>query len=82
MTCREVLAQVKNRLEPNDDIQQMQVIEDYAKASHTPCAKNVDSWLMEWERLEIMVKRLKIADFCDYKFIQDFLSSSSPLLPM
>ena len=82
MTCREVLAQVKNRLEPNDDIQQMQVTEDYAKARHTPCAKNVDSWLMEWERLEIMVKRLKIADFCDYKFIQDLLSSSSPLLPM
>lgn len=37
---------------------------------------------MEWECLEITVKRLKMADFSDYKMIQDFLSASSSLLPM
>ncbi|KAI0990906.1 hypothetical protein K3495_g17281, partial [Podosphaera aphanis] len=39
-------------------------------------------WLMEWERLDIMIKRLTIADFSDYKMIQDFLSSANSLLPM
>lgn len=36
---------------------------------------------MEWERFDIMAKRVKIADFNDYNFIQDFLSSAKSLMP-
>ena len=82
MTCKEALLQIKNRLEPAEDLQQMKIIEEYAKARNPPTDKKMDSWLMEWERLEIMIKRLKMADFSEYKMIQDFLSASNTLLPM
>ncbi|KAI0992380.1 hypothetical protein K3495_g15806 [Podosphaera aphanis] len=82
MTCQEVLKQIKNRLEPAEDLQKLKIIDDYSKARSTPSNKKIEMWLMEWERLDIMIKRLKIADFSDYKLIQDFLSSANSLLPM
>lgn len=82
MSCREVLKQIKDRLEPTEDLQILKIIDEYAKIRIPPTGKKVDLWLMEWERLEIMVKRLKIADFSDYKLTQDFLTASSILLPM
>ncbi|KAI1006665.1 hypothetical protein K3495_g1552 [Podosphaera aphanis] len=36
MTCQEVLKQVKNRLEPAEDLQRLKIIEDYGKARITP----------------------------------------------
>lgn len=57
MTCQEVLKQVKNRLEPAEDLQRLKIIDDYGKARITPSGKKIEMWLMEWERLDIMIKR-------------------------
>ncbi|KAI0997445.1 hypothetical protein K3495_g10740 [Podosphaera aphanis] len=81
MSCREVLKQIKDRLDPAEDLQRIQLFEEYGKLRAAPLKRNVEAWLMEWERFDIITKRMKIADFNDYKFIQDFLSSSKPLLP-
>lgn len=37
---------------------------------------------MEWERLDIMTKRLKVSDFSDYKLTQDFLTAANSLQPI
>lgn len=60
----------------------MQILAEYSKARAPTISRNIDSWLMEWESFEIMIKSLKIADFSDYKLIQEFLSASNSLLPM
>ncbi|KAI0999427.1 hypothetical protein K3495_g8769 [Podosphaera aphanis] len=82
MTCQEVLKQIKNRLELAEDLQRLKIIDDYSKARSTPSNKKKEMWLMEWERLNIMIKRFQIADFSDYKLIRDFLSSANSLLPL
>ena len=81
MNCRDVLKQIKDRLEPALDLQQLQLIEDYSKLRTVPMKRNIDGWLMEWERFDIVAKRMKIPDFNDYKLIQDFLSNAKLLLP-
>lgn len=82
MTCREVLRQIRDRLEPAEDLQRLKVIDDFARIRVTPNSRKIDGWLMNWERTEIMIKRLKIADFSDYKLTQDFLSAANPLQPI
>lgn len=47
MTCREVLKQIKDRLEPSENIQQLRLVDDYAKAKEVPLGRNIESWLME-----------------------------------
>lgn len=60
----------------------MKIIDDYAKVRFPPVAKKVENWLMEWERMDIILKRLKIADSSDYKITQDFLTSTNSLRPI
>ncbi|KAI0998916.1 hypothetical protein K3495_g9280 [Podosphaera aphanis] len=81
MTCQEVLRQIRNRIEPTEDLQRLKIIDNYNKVRFTASTQKIEMWLMEWEQQDIMIKRLKIADFSDYKMIQDFLSSANSLLP-
>lgn len=82
MTCREVLKQIKDRLEPAEDLQRLKIINEYSKIRIRSSSRNVDGWLMECERSDIMIKRLKIADFSDYKLTQDFILAANPLQPI
>ncbi|KAI6249341.1 hypothetical protein HI914_02868 [Erysiphe necator] len=81
MTCREVLRVIKSYLEPTRAEQEHQIEYAFAKAHIVPPIKEVDTWIMEWERIEIIAKRLKMTNLIE-KLSYDFGFVSNSLLPL
>lgn len=81
MTCREILKVIRSYLEPTKAEQEHQIEYAFAVAHFVPAIKDVDAWVMEWERIEIIAKRLGMVSIVE-KLCYDFGCVSNSLLPI
>jgi vacuolar-type H+-ATPase subunit I/STV1 len=80
-TVHKMLVNLQKRLKPKDDVRRLQLIDQYRELQKPPTDKNIDSWLLNWEKVYKEASELddKIAD--KHSAVQDFLRAVSETAP-
>src|SRR5271163_113699 len=72
-SVHQMLVNLQKRLKPRDDVRRLQLIDQYRELQKPPTNKNIDTWLLSWEKIYKEASELddKIVD--KHGAVQDFL---------
>ena len=76
-TIHEMLVNLQRRLKPTDDIRRLQLTDQYRQLQKSPKNKDLDAWLLSWERVYRESSKLTQPIVQKDTAVQDFLRAVS-----
>lgn len=76
-TVHEMLVNLQRRLKPTDDIRRLQLTDQYRQLQKSPKNKDLDAWLLNWERVYRESSKLTQPIVQKDTAVQDFLRAVS-----
>ena len=72
-----MLVNLQRRLKPTDDIRRLQLTDQYRQLQKSPKSKDLDAWLLNWERVYRESSKLTQPIVQKDTAVQDFLRAVS-----
>jgi hypothetical protein len=71
--AREMLIQLQKRLQPTDQLRELDLSAKYQKLKKAPKAQDLDTWLRNWEKVYHECNKINLPDVQGIRAVRDFL---------
>lgn len=78
-TAYEMMVKLKARFAPTDLSREKETILKYKKLQKPPKAKDVETWLQEWETVYTRASKLSLPDVANNRAVTDFIEATKDL---
>ncbi len=72
-SAREMLIELKKRLQPTDQLRELSLSAKYQKLKKTPKNAELKNWLKDWEKVYHQCKKINLPDVQGTRPVRDFL---------
>jgi hypothetical protein len=79
--AREMLTELKKRLQPTDQLRELSLSAKYQKLKKTPKTHDLDNWLKDWEKTYYQCKKIDLPEVQGARPVRDFLRAVSTTAP-
>jgi hypothetical protein len=80
-TAYEMLKELQKRLQPTDQLRELDLANRYQKLKEPPKSQDLDTWLQSWERIYHECLKAKLPDVQSGRATRDFLRAISKTAP-
>jgi len=79
--AREMITELQKRLQPTDQLRELDLTEKYQKLKTAPDSHDLDNWLRDWEKVYHQCTKINLPDVQGTRAIRDFLRAVSTIIP-
>jgi hypothetical protein len=79
--AREMLTELQKRLQPTDQLRELDLSAKYQKLKKAPKAQDLDTWLQNWEKVYHECNKIKLPDVQGIRPVRDFLRAVATIIP-
>jgi len=80
-TARQMLIELKKRLQPTDQLRELELSRKYGKLKKSPKNQDITEWLYTWEKVYHECHKINLPDVQQGRAVRDFLSAVSSITP-
>jgi hypothetical protein len=80
-TARQMRIELKKRLQPTDQLRELELSRKYGKLKKTPKNQGITEWLYTWEKVYYECHKISLPDVQQGRAVRDFLGAISPITP-
>ena len=80
-TAREMLMELQKRLQPTDQLRELDLSNKYQKLKKAPKSQDLDNWLHTWEKVYHECTKINLPDVQNGRAVRDFLRAVSTITP-
>jgi hypothetical protein len=79
--AREMLIELQKRLQPIDQLRELDFSTKYQKLKKAPKAQDLDNWLRNWEKVYHECNKINLPEVQGTRAVRDFLCAVSSIIP-
>jgi hypothetical protein len=76
-----MLIELQKRLQPTDQLRELDLTDEYQKLKMTPESHNLDNWLRSWEKTYYKCTKVNLPDVQGVRAVRDFLRAVATIIP-
>lgn len=80
-TAREMLLELQKRLQPTDQLRELDLSNKYQKLKKAPKSQDLDNWLRTWEKVYHECTKINLPDVQGDRAVRDFLRAVATTIP-
>jgi hypothetical protein len=80
-SAREMLIELQKRLQPTDQLRELNLSTEYQKLKIAPESYDLDNWLRNWEKTYHKCTKINLPDVQGTRAVRDFLRAVSTIIP-
>jgi hypothetical protein len=81
ISARQMLVELQKRLQPTDQLRELELSRKYNKLKKTPKNQDITEWLYTWEKVYHECHKINLPDVQQGRAVRDFLSAVSSIAP-
>lgn len=79
--AREMLIELQKRLQPTDQLRELELTDEYEKLKTAPESHDLDNWLRNWEKTYHKCTKINLPDIQGTRAVRDFLRAVATIIP-
>jgi hypothetical protein len=79
--ARKMLIELQKRLQPTDQLRELQLTDEYQKLKMAPESHDLDNWLRNWEKTYHRCTKINLPEVQGTRAVRDFLRAVSSIVP-
>jgi len=79
--AREMVVELQKRLQPTDQLRELNLSTKYQKLRKAPKAQDLDNWLRNWEKVYHECTKIDLPEVQGTRAVRDFLRAVSTIIP-
>lgn len=79
--AREMITELQKRLQPTDQLRELNLTDAYQKLKMAPESHDLDNWLRDWEKVYHQCTKINLPDVQGTRAVRDFLRAVSSIIP-
>ena len=80
-SAREMLIELQKRLQPTDQLRELDLTARYQKLKKAPKGQDLDTWLQNWEKVYHDCNKINLPDVQGTRPVRDFLRAVATVIP-